>query len=707
MPHIETPQEHNYHPRYRPDIDGLRALAILPVVAYHAFPAYMPGGFIGVDIFFVISGYLISLIIFRSHSDRNFRLTEFYAHRIKRILPALLVVASACYALGWFALLPDEFKQLGKHIAAGMGFAQNFVLWSEAGYFDVATELKPLMHLWSLAVEEQFYLVYPALIWLAWRGGRSSVFAVVLIVGVTSFSLNATGATHNATATFFSPQTRVWELMAGSLLAYLHEFRAWPTTPMRWLRRALFNGVILRPLHSDEARNAALANIVSILGFLFIFYSIFALDNSIPYPGVYALLPVGGAFLLILAGRHTWVNRHLLANRLMIAIGLISYPLYLWHWPLLSFPHIMETETPSIGIRAAAVALAFLFAALTYWFIEKPVRYGLPTARKIVVLGISTILVGFIGYQTYQHDGLAFRINETKRLNALLAAARAPALPDEDRVRCKQSFLAPEDSHKCWIAKNSAPTIQLIGDSHARALYPGLRIALNGTSENLFHLGGVGGCPPFFDIISYQRNSPEEEHDLCTTLTNYALHVAETSSTIHTVVLVSRGPLYLSGKGFYYGTFSDEENHDRVLQSADQPGLTDHYRIWEVAMRKTLSRLVARGKRVVFILDNPELGFYPSSCIDARPLRLFTRVRQPCAIPYKDFDERNRKYRELVASVLKDYPAVKAFDAAAPLCDKQWCWAMKDGQMLYRDDDHLSLSGAQMMATRLMSLLSR
>ncbi len=166
-------QEHNARPAYRPDIDGLRAVAILSVVTYHAFPTKLRGGFVGVDMFFVISGFLISTIIFRSLQRGDFSFTEFYAHRIKRIFPALILVLAACYTFGWFALLPDEYKQLGKHMAAGAGFVQNFVIWKEAGYFDTTSELKPLMHLWSLAIEEQFYLLYPVLIWGAWRTGLS------------------------------------------------------------------------------------------------------------------------------------------------------------------------------------------------------------------------------------------------------------------------------------------------------------------------------------------------------------------------------------------------------------------------------------------------------------------------------------------------------------------------------------------------------
>jgi peptidoglycan/LPS O-acetylase OafA/YrhL len=211
---------HLTHPKYRPDIDGLRAIAVLSVVIFHAFPKSIKGGFIGVDIFFVISGFLISTIIMGSLERNSFSFIEFYSRRIKRIFPALLLVLIASFVFGWFALLADEYKQLGKHIAGGAGFVSNFVLWKESGYFDNDAETKPLLHLWSLGVEEQFYIVWPLLLWFAWKQ-RLNLLTVTMVVVAISFSLNVNTVQNDATAAFYSPQTRFWELLAGSILAYI------------------------------------------------------------------------------------------------------------------------------------------------------------------------------------------------------------------------------------------------------------------------------------------------------------------------------------------------------------------------------------------------------------------------------------------------------------------------------------------------------
>lgn len=207
------------HPKYRPDIDGLRAVAVLSVVAFHAFPNWMKGGFMGVDVFFVISGFLISTIIFENLESDTFSFSEFYARRIKRIFPSLLLILIASYVFGWFILLADEYKQLGKHIAAGAGFISNFVLWNEAGYFDNSAETKPLLHLWSLGIEEQFYIVWPFIIWFAWRK-KFNLLTLTIIVALVSFALNIKGVKQDLVATFYSPQTRFWELLSGSVLAW-------------------------------------------------------------------------------------------------------------------------------------------------------------------------------------------------------------------------------------------------------------------------------------------------------------------------------------------------------------------------------------------------------------------------------------------------------------------------------------------------------
>jgi peptidoglycan/LPS O-acetylase OafA/YrhL len=221
---LRPQSKHLTHPKYRADIDGLRAIAVLSVVCFHAFPNGIKVGFIGVDIFFVISGYLISIIIFENLERNSFSFAEFYSRRIKRIFPALLLVLIASYTFGWFALLADDYKQLGKHIASGASFVSNLVLWSESGYFDNAAEKKPLLHLWSLGIEEQFYIIWPLLLWVAWKR-RFNLLLITVVVASISFTLNIWSVNSDSVATFYSPQTRFWELLIGSCLAYLTLFK--------------------------------------------------------------------------------------------------------------------------------------------------------------------------------------------------------------------------------------------------------------------------------------------------------------------------------------------------------------------------------------------------------------------------------------------------------------------------------------------------
>src|SRR5690606_14437578 len=262
------------HPQYRPDIDGLRAIAVLSVVAFHAFPGWMKGGFIGVDLFFVISGFLISSILFESLARDTFSFSAFYARRVRRIFPALLLVLAASYAIGWFVLFADEFRQLGGYMAAGTGFVGNLVAWSEAGYFDSAAEAKPLLHLWSLGVEEQFYIVWPLLLWLAWRA-RLQPLALLVGVVLASFGLNLDRVAEDSAAAFYSPLTRLWELACGGLLAWLVLHR----------RTAPLPGAV-------DGGGTALANLVSIGGCLVLAGSFWLIDKDSGFPGWWAGLPV-------------------------------------------------------------------------------------------------------------------------------------------------------------------------------------------------------------------------------------------------------------------------------------------------------------------------------------------------------------------------------------------------------------------------------
>lgn len=317
-------KKHSNNPKYRADIDGLRALAILLVVIYHAFPKLLSGGFIGVDVFFVISGFLISTIIYEHLETNDFSFLDFYLRRIRRIFPALLVVLIACFALGWFSLLADEYKQLGKHIAGGAGFISNLVLWNESGYFDKASHSKPLLHLWSLGVEEQFYFLWPIIIFAVWRY-KINLLAVAISIFVISFALNIYQIYYldNLANTFYLPHTRFWELMAGAILA----------------KYSLNQN--MRPQN----------NWSSFIGLILILIGVATVNDQSLFPGYWALLPVIGAVLIINAGPKAWVNRMIFSNPILVWIGLISFPLYLWHWPVLVFARITANGAPGHGLK--------------------------------------------------------------------------------------------------------------------------------------------------------------------------------------------------------------------------------------------------------------------------------------------------------------------------------------------------------------------
>jgi peptidoglycan/LPS O-acetylase OafA/YrhL len=395
--------------KYRPDIDGLRAIAVLCVIAYHAFPGYLRGGFIGVDIFFVISGYLISAIIFENLDKGTFSFSEFYARRIKRIFPALIFVLVACFTIGWFFLLADEYKQLGKHIAAGAGFISNIIFWKETGYFDNAADTKPLLHLWSLGIEEQFYIVWPLLLWLAWRQ-KFNLLTITLIITIVSLLLNLKGIKHDTVATFYSPQTRFWELLSGSILAWVTLYKNYKFTNVT----IKIDNFLAFVVYKDKqgAGGKTLANFLSYVGLFMLLYGFWRINKELRFPGKWALVPVMGTLMLLIGGPKAWVNRIILSNKVVVWFGLISFPLYLWHWPLLSFVRIVGSEPPSANISIAVILLAILMAWLTYQFIEKPVRFGKNYKPKTIILIALMLIIGLFGYNCFKRDGFGFRLKE-------------------------------------------------------------------------------------------------------------------------------------------------------------------------------------------------------------------------------------------------------------------------------------------------------
>jgi len=483
--------KHLTHPKYRADIDGLRAIAILSVIGYHAFPEWINGGFIGVDIFFVISGFLISTIIFENLDRNSFSFTEFYSRRVKRIFPALLVVLIASLVFGWFELMADEYQELGKHISGGAAFVSNLLLWKESGYFDNTAETKPLLHLWSLGIEEQFYIIWPLLLWVAWKK-RFNLLLLTVVISAISFVMNVVLVQKHTVASFYSPQTRFWELLVGSILAYISTYKQIVTCKL-----------ILQNSNCQSLCGALLIGI----GFVFI-------TKERSFPGWWALLPTVGAALIISAGSQAWLNRAVLSNRLLVWIGLISFPLYLWHWPLLSFAHIVQGEVPAPKTRVAVVLTSILFAWLTYKFIEKPARFGKHIKWITTSLVVAMVTLGLVGYYCYKMNGLDSRFP-----NDLRTIARTVDFNWGQYVRSGTCHLQEEDLllHDISCFEITRPLIALWGDSHASSLYPGLKKLQEKVKFGVAQLT-TAGCPPVFNASDF--NTRKNCNDVNKTVLN-------------------------------------------------------------------------------------------------------------------------------------------------------------------------------------------
>lgn len=624
---------HLAHPKYRSDIDGLRALAIIPVVLFHAFPRVLPGGFVGVDIFFVISGFLISSIIFSSLERDRFSLVEFYARRIRRIFPALIVVLAASLGIGWLVLFADEYEQLGMHAAAGAASILNFILWGESGYLEGATESKPLMHLWSLAVEDQFYIVYPLLLVTVWKR-QHNFLKITACIGLASFAANIYLMHRNPTAAFYFPVSRFWELMLGGVLAY---------------------AVLHRPERIEKHKNGQ-----SALGFLLIAVALWSINTRSEFPGFWALLPTLGAFFIIAAGPDAWLNKKFLSNRLMVGIGLISYPLYLWHWLLLSFGYIISVS--SDVHRILLIAASFILAVLTFRFVEKPFR-GLSVTT--VAASLTMALVAATGSTVNLLQGVPGREGATPKI----AFHR---FPFPYRHSC--SFLTGEVYQDDWCGTNRpTATTVLIGDSFSNVFSP----TISFVSENYSHFDWIqfarGQCPSTLEYgPSYCRNISAAEFNYVTS-----------HPQVRTVILALDWKAYFGGKDFSWIRHdeSGEAFRDSVIRTIDA------YR--------------GAGRRVVVVLS-PPTGSHPRDCVE-RPL--VGTIGRRCNLPKSQVMSEEAAYRNWLLPLLK-YREVSYFDPLPYLCPGDYCLGQKDGRVFSVDGSHLSTDGAQFLAVAARSELT-
>lgn len=662
------------HLSYRPDIDGLRALAILAVVVFHAFPTLMPGGFIGVDVFFVISGFLISGIIFKGLERNTFSFTDFYARRIRRIFPALLLVLVTSYTIGWFILLPDEYMQLGKHIAAGAGFIQNFTLWKESGYFDIDSQLKPLLHLWSLSVEEQYYLIYPLLIWAAWRS-RFNIFLVISILAILSFGLNINIVGDDPSKAFYVPFTRFWELMAGAALAAFQ-----------------------RPRRTSEMHNTLQHDILSVTGLLTILAAAWGIHKSDPFPGWLALAPVIGSALLIAAGPGALVNRKILANKYVVFVGLISYPLYLWHWPLLSFANILDAEQPAFHVRLTIVMLSFLLAWLTYRIVERPVRFGQFNWIRTAVLCSLMTMVGYMGYNSFERNGLNFRhaakINSPEFYGAIKTGGKYGGFGNHVTEGC--GLQRPGDGAilaHCMSDKRGNIKFALMGDSKASALAPGLFLE-SGEKGHWLFIGGTLQGEGHYSTVLVISNNPV--YSYAQQPTRAAVDSIARNHEIKAVVITeATRALFHLANDYSLEDLPSSKYFDAAFNGLDN----------------VIAELVKAGKKVIIMVDNPTLRdskFCIPRTTGIRFLDRWMGLKEeltPFTISYDKHLSLTRQYRQLLDKLQARYPRqLRIFDPLDLLCDMKTrtCSSTLNGKLLYIKGDHISNYASARIARKLV-----
>lgn len=640
---------------YRADIDGLRAIAVLAVIVFHAFPTILPGGFVGVDIFFVISGYLISKHIWEELESDSFSIKTFYERRIRRIFPALTLVLFVSLAFGWIILSPGEYEQLGKHTAAGAGFVANLIYWREAGYFDNAADTKPLLHLWSLGIEEQFYIFWPLILIFLWRRPHHAWWALPVLLG-SSLTYSLFLVQKDTVADFYSPLTRLWELGAGAVLAH--------------------------HVSANHKLIISYQKVLPWLGLTLLGFSVIALNSQDAFPGGWAIFPVLGAVMLILSGADCWVNRNILSHRWMVWIGLISYPLYLWHWPLLSFARIMESSTPEWPIRLALLLASFVLAWLTYRFVERPIRSGPRSRRVLWLLSLLMILLLAAGETVRKLDGVT-----TRKLSMLNGDPMTLTL-GADRQRLQNECGLDQEQKSLFeycLQKQPDSPNAILGDSKAEALYYGLtRVAEPGDQWRMF--GSIH--PPALGITPQSKQERKEKIALDYILHDQSIRDVVIATALRTIYPVDKESGFITSSVFPEARFKEYS--------------------------AAITQLEQAGKRVIFVIDNPTFPD-PRSCISGGATssefwnQFFRRKENPyCTLKYSDHLEGIQAYSVFVERLKQAHPALLIFDPTPYLCDipNNVCAIAQDGNFLYSYGDHISDYANTLLAHKLNLLLS-
>ena len=642
--------------QYRSDIDGLRALACLAVVIFHAFPDCIKGGFTGVDIFFVISGFLISSIIYRNIFNKenpgHVNIVDFYIRRVRRIFPALIAVLIAVLVLSFCLLQNEELKRIGKHVFAGSTYLSNIMLYFESGnYFNVESNQKPLLHLWSLGVEEQFYLIFPLFLWALYKIKFHFLFALTLFSAISFVgNLYAVNIGKSSYA-FYMPWTRFWELSLGAVLAYAYMFR---------------------PKFLSACTHKTTSNILSISGLVLIIFGYFTIQNSGNFPGSIALIPVVGSMLIIAAGKEGFINKYVLSSKVFIFFGLISYPLYLWHWPLLSFAYILSGDLPLLWIRTVAVILAIVLATLTFYFIEPPLRYGSRPKFKALALFIVVLVIGLIGLVLSLSNNHGDNLNQ-KAINSEKIVDIKPLIEKCNAVFPNWSPVGGNDL-PCMLTNDDGHNdIAIIGDSHAGEIAPSL-ITLFGQKHSLAVLPTT--CMAPLINIGMDDEWRSKMHQNVIEAYDYVLSHDEIK-----LVIMAHLP---NGKEY------DVENKN----------LSTYDGVYQGALR-TFKKLKEANKEVMVIVDHPGLPFNPAKNTHGILRNLFYPKYRYARTHYENDVERNNYYHPVIKAA-HDFDNVTVVELTDLFCDAEFCYSKnpwtEDGEDMFRDNNHVNVKGADMVA---------